>query len=166
MGTFPNGGSSEAFAINSSGQVVGFAYTRRGNRHPFIWSSATGMQDLEAASAPDYATATAISSIGQVVGYSIYSGPFLWSSNGGMQPIGMSPNGINASGQSLDTTNCRTGTMLPYGQGRQGLVAIRHSRRRVVWVRVGNWSMHLRSTMQAGLSVRAPTPPASPRGFF
>src|SRR5690349_16640749 len=40
------GGSSEAMAINNSGQVVGWSLTSDGSMHPFQWISGSGMQDL------------------------------------------------------------------------------------------------------------------------
>ena len=64
------GGLSAASGINASGTVVGFSYTPGYLQHAFLWTQGGGMQDLT----PDLtstggATATAINSSGEVVGY-------------------------------------------------------------------------------------------------
>jgi len=45
IGGLPGSTSTVPFAINSSGQVVGFSNTSLGGR-AFIWSSITGIKDL------------------------------------------------------------------------------------------------------------------------
>ena len=55
------------------------------------------MRDIDPLGGFDNSRATAISSLGQVVGTSL-NGSFIWSSSSGMQPLAMdSPDGINAA---------------------------------------------------------------------
>jgi probable HAF family extracellular repeat protein len=109
LGFLPGGGTSYAYAINSGGQVVGYASTSgsSGNNHAFLWSSGGGMQDLGTlGGALSYANA--INAGGQVAGYSSTgsnSHAFLWTSGGGMVDLGTLggsasyANAINAGGQ-------------------------------------------------------------------
>jgi probable HAF family extracellular repeat protein len=46
LGTLTTLGQSWANAINSAGQVVGAANPEDSNPHAFLWTNATGMQDL------------------------------------------------------------------------------------------------------------------------
>ena len=95
---------NNAYAINSSGQVVGAS-----GPHAFLWDASTGAQDL--GTLPDHqrSEAGAINNSGQVVGTSSTPGPehaFLWSESTGMQDPGIpgSPRAINDSGQVVGTS--------------------------------------------------------------
>lgn len=90
LGTF-GGDQSQAFGINDSGQVVGYAVTATGQEHAFLWTEENGLRDLgtlggAASSARD------INNSGQVVGYAMtISGQrhaFLWTSQDGMIDLG------------------------------------------------------------------------------
>jgi probable HAF family extracellular repeat protein len=110
LGTL-GGSSSDAAAINDSGQVVGWADTSAGSSHAFLYSAGT-MQDLGTLGGSD-SQAYAINASGQVVGWSSivagYQRAFLYT-NGTMQdlnsliPAGsgwvlMYPTSINKKGQ-------------------------------------------------------------------
>jgi len=100
-------GMSVATGMNDSGAVVGLSYNGAALQHAFMWTQSGGMQDLT----PDLtsiggATATAINSSNQVVGYFYPNGSrwpigFYWTQPGGLHSFG--PNGtvvqaVNASG--------------------------------------------------------------------
>jgi probable HAF family extracellular repeat protein len=111
LGTF-GGTTSDAYGINGDGQVVGDATTAAGTYHAFVYDNGT-MKDLGLAGTS--ATARAINSSGQIVGY-YYDGAyeaFLYSGGkvtdlgnlGGNYSAGY---GISSTGQacgSADTTS-------------------------------------------------------------
>jgi probable HAF family extracellular repeat protein len=66
LGTL-GGDYSQAFGINSRGQIVGSSYTASGEVHAFLWEKGE-MTDLGTLGG-DHSQATAINSRGQVVGY-------------------------------------------------------------------------------------------------
>src|ERR1700723_3113439 len=88
------GNLSEASGINDAGALVGMAYNGLSQQHAFLWTKGSGMQDLT----PDLtssggATAVAINSSNQVVGYYFPNGGnnsvgFTWTQDGGLQNIG------------------------------------------------------------------------------
>ena len=69
LGTFPDGGNSEASAINTKGQIVGWAYTKLGFQHAFLYSGGK-MIDLGTLTGGQYSFATGINDNGEIVGYS------------------------------------------------------------------------------------------------
>jgi probable HAF family extracellular repeat protein len=89
------GNLSGAKGINNSGAVVGLSYTAASTQHGFLWTQGGGLQDLT----PDItsnggATATAINSSNQVVGYYFPNGSldtlgFVWTQAGGLQNLGL-----------------------------------------------------------------------------
>ena len=92
-------GSSAAYAVSNARQVAGVAYTAVGD-HAFLWSAATGMEDLGALPDPieGVSVGYGINDRREVVGS---SGPdsraFLWSASTGMRTLGpVQPNGPNA----------------------------------------------------------------------
>ncbi len=70
---FPGSNSSEAQAINNNGQVVGFSANSAGS-HAFLWTRASGMQDLGVLPGDTESKARGISDSGQVIGWSVGSG--------------------------------------------------------------------------------------------
>lgn len=105
LGTL-GGDTSQAFGINTQGQVVGQAKLDAQIYHAFFWDGET-ITDLGTLGGPQ-SIATDINDAGQVVGVSHYSGSenraFLWQ-NGVMQNLGTvggdesSASGINSAGQ-------------------------------------------------------------------
>jgi probable HAF family extracellular repeat protein len=85
---------SSAKGINNSGAVVGLSYTAASTQHGFLWTQGGGLQDLT----PDItsnggATAVAINSSNQIVGYYFPNGSrntlgFVWTQAGGLQNLG------------------------------------------------------------------------------
>ena len=84
---------SIAYGINSAQQVVGVTYTSGTTiQHAFLWTAATGMQDLGTLGG-GYSAAYGINEIGEVVGNSLTlsgeSHAFLWTPAAGMQDLGV-----------------------------------------------------------------------------
>ena len=68
LGTL-GGPHSNAYAINDSGQVVGWSYVASGKMHAFLWTLKEGMRDLGTLGGAD-SVAKSINYQGQVVGNS------------------------------------------------------------------------------------------------
>jgi probable HAF family extracellular repeat protein len=100
------GGLSNASALNDSGSVVGYSYTSANLQHAFLWSSANGIEDLTPNLTGNRgATATAINSVNDVVGYYYPAGStlpvgFLWTQSAGLTELGSTdtlPFAVNTS---------------------------------------------------------------------
>jgi probable HAF family extracellular repeat protein len=117
LGGFGGGNVSEGYAINTIGQVAGYARFANFNAHGFKWTKRTGLVDL--GSIPpktNFSVAEGINSFGDVVGYSDYNQYLqqhgvLWSHgtftdmgalNGGTDS---QANGINDLGQIAGWSN-------------------------------------------------------------
>ena len=80
LGALPSGQylpSSIAADINASGQIVGTSMSSTGHYHAFLWSSGTGIEDLNGTDDPDGTRAVAINDDGTVVGAHAHNG-FIW----------------------------------------------------------------------------------------
>jgi probable HAF family extracellular repeat protein len=106
LGALPGDDSSEGFAINDNGDVVGRSY-HSSVFSAFLWTSSGGMQNLGAFPGDSLAEARGINNAGQVVGKSCGSQcrAFLYTPGQGMQDLGnlgglnSTALGINNSGQ-------------------------------------------------------------------
>jgi len=87
-------GMSMASGVNDAGAVVGLSYTEADTQHAFLWTQAGGMQDLTPnLTSIGGATAVAINSSNEVVGYYFPNGTynpvgFTWTQDGGWQDLG------------------------------------------------------------------------------
>jgi probable HAF family extracellular repeat protein len=110
LGTLEDGNTSEAFAINDLGQVVGAADSPMYGRQAFIWDDVNGMRPIGTLGG-NSGYARAINNSGQVVGYSqVAAGgnhAFLWDEASGITDPGTCPD--------ADTTTA-------YGINEQGLI--------------------------------------------
>ena len=102
LGTLAGRTDSAAFAINASGEVVGYSTRPRSTTEAFLWTKATGMQGLGFLPGGDYSIAEGINRFGRVVGQSatnlnqgLYA--FIWSKTTGMKSLGKLP-GYDSSG--------------------------------------------------------------------
>ena len=100
-------GLSVATDINDSSVVVGLSYNSANLQHAFLWTQSGGMQDLTPSlTSIGGATATAINSSNEVVGYYYPNGShlpvgFSWTQAGGLQdlgPAGTVVHSVNDSG--------------------------------------------------------------------
>jgi len=103
LGNYP----SAANAVNASAAVVGISHNVAQQAHAFLWTQATGMQDLTPdVISPLGSVATGINSSNEVVGYYYPDGStkvegFTWTQAGGLQnlgPAGTLPMAISDSG--------------------------------------------------------------------
>ena len=85
---------SAASGVNAARDVVGMSHTAASLQHAFFWTSASGMQDLTPnLTSAGGATAMAINTAGEVVGYYYPNGAsnvvgFSWTQAGGLQSFG------------------------------------------------------------------------------
>jgi probable HAF family extracellular repeat protein len=110
LGTL-GGEFSGSFDINDGGQVVGFSDVNGGSSeaHAFLWTKASGMEDLEILPGDTDCAAYGINGIGQVIGVS-GTRAFIWTRQRGMRDLNRliparsgwvltSATGINMRGQ-------------------------------------------------------------------
>jgi probable HAF family extracellular repeat protein len=95
-------GFSVATGINDSNTVVGLSYNSANQQHAFLWTQAGGMQDLTPSlTSIGGATATAVNSSDEVVGYYYPNGSrlpvgFSWTQAGGLQDLGAAGTVVHA----------------------------------------------------------------------
>jgi probable HAF family extracellular repeat protein len=88
----PDGEEIHLNDLNNRGQIVGYLRANGKPRRAFVWSKATGMQDVPIPDAAE-TMATGINDMGQIVGSRCASLPgpwsvFLWDPNAGVQDLG------------------------------------------------------------------------------
>jgi probable HAF family extracellular repeat protein len=99
-------GMSVATGMNDAGAVVGLSYNGANQQHAFLWTQAGGLQDLTPnLTSIGGATATAINSSNEVVGYYYPNGSrlpvgFSWTQAGGLQDLGPSGTVVEAVNDS------------------------------------------------------------------
>jgi probable HAF family extracellular repeat protein len=89
LGTLPGDTHSDAFSINTRGEVVGYSSGPVGAR-AFLWTRSGGMEDLGTLPGGDFSRALSINDRGEVVGTSdtsLGARAFLWTRSGGMQDL-------------------------------------------------------------------------------
>ena len=98
IGTFDGSNTeSNAYAVNNTGQVVGYSETATSPSHAFIWTPSVGFTNLGTLKGDVASAAYALNSTGEVVGYSAPGGlapagseehAFSWTTSGGMVDLG------------------------------------------------------------------------------
>ncbi len=103
LGLLPgSNNSSFAYDINNLGQVVGYGNSSTGEDRAFLWTSGTGMQEIEGLLPNDSGRsyANAINNVGQVVG-DVFSSEghiaFLWDPKDGVSSLGNLANGTGST---------------------------------------------------------------------
>jgi probable HAF family extracellular repeat protein len=95
------GTGSDAFGINSKGDVTGEFFVSAIKAHAFLWTAAGGMQDLGLLPGGTFSVGLAVNNSDEVVGYGDGTGfkqhAFLWTASGGMQDLGALGSMANAS---------------------------------------------------------------------
>ncbi|MCP4245584.1 MAG: hypothetical protein GY778_00905 [bacterium] len=118
------GAGATATAINSAGDVVGYAFTGETDDfgqelvHAFLYTDASGMIDLGVLPGDEHSFADYINDAGHVLGWTLSSQyertDFIWTPQSGMREllplmdlggewVGCQPTGINARGQIVGT---------------------------------------------------------------
>ncbi|MFM2089580.1 MAG: hypothetical protein RLZZ127_69, partial [Planctomycetota bacterium] len=110
LGTF-GGESSDAYAINNLGQVVGIAQRPDGASRPFVWSLATGLRELPGLAPNRDGHAYDLNDFGLIVGRSMdadgISKPVAWRFTGGVaaSPLALTGFSANATGEARSINN-------------------------------------------------------------
>lgn len=118
LGNLPGGYYSQALAINSRDEVVGFSNAKDGNWHGFLWTKRTGMLALPFLPGGNSASANAINEWGLIAGGSASKSSStiatLWSGTGRVEALGTLPGqgwssafAINDSGQVVGWSGFR-----------------------------------------------------------
>jgi len=111
------GGNASAYAINNSGQVVGYFDTMtNGVAHAFVWSpSRHHTRDLGTLGAGKVSVANAINSLGQIAGFSSTSDnsathAVVWDGKGGIVDLGTLSGGINSYAYGINVQGAVVGS--------------------------------------------------------
>jgi probable HAF family extracellular repeat protein len=122
LGTL-GGGFSQAVAVNSAGQVVGWGIAGDGAEHAFSWTQAGAMIDLGTLGGSS-SRALAVNDGGEVVGQAQdlygYEHAFSWTPAGGMVDLGTLGGSssqavaINNAGQIVGTSDTGSGGATPF----------------------------------------------------
>jgi probable HAF family extracellular repeat protein len=107
------GGDTYAYAVNESGQVVGYSYIATPGAdvgyHAFSWTANSGIVDLGTLGG-DSTQAVAVNESGQVVGYSNTGHAFSWTANGGMVELGALADDVNSRATAVNNNGEVVGT--------------------------------------------------------
>ncbi len=100
----PDDMTSWAYAINSSGKVVGTIASKTGRDRPFVYTPGKGVLDL----APYLARGVAINDSGQIAGTGLDNLPAVWDEAHGLVSLG-GLGGTSGSGQDINSSGQVTG---------------------------------------------------------
>jgi probable HAF family extracellular repeat protein len=107
------GGDSSAYAVNESGQVVGYSYIAAPGAdveyHGFSWTAHGGIVDLGTLGGVS-TQAVAVNESGQVVGYSNTGHAFSWTATGGMVELGALADDVNSMAIAVNNNSEVVGT--------------------------------------------------------
>jgi len=150
LGTLPGGTQSSAFAINNLGQVTGTSSVDSGlANHAFLWTSSTGMLDLQPAGLGS-SWGFGVNSLGHVTGMFIGSNAhanpraFYWTGQTGMQDLAVLPGWDTSAGEGINNLDEIAGSL----QGFDGK-SISHA---VLWTPSGGggWGVKDLGTLPGG----------------
>jgi len=100
LGSLPGYVTSDAYAVNATGVVVG-TLSGSGTTSAFRWSQGTGMQPLAGLPGGVSTAAVGINASGQVVGYS-GNRAVLWSPAGAILDLGTLPGAVGAAATAIN----------------------------------------------------------------
>ena len=107
------GGDSYTYAVNESGQVVGYSDIAAPGAdveyHAFSWTASGGIVDLGTLGG-DSTEAVAVNERGQVVGYSNAGHAFSWTANGGMVELPALADDVNTIATAVNNNGAVVGT--------------------------------------------------------
>ena len=113
LGTL-GGGSSYAFGINDSGQVVGYSEVGT-THHAFTWTASGGMVDLGTPPGCTWSQGEMINASGEISGEAINSNrrqvPAFWSPSTGWVVFGETPETSGSYGLGINDAGMMTGQM-------------------------------------------------------
>jgi len=116
LGRLASSATSIAHDVNDRGEVVGFAETRAGQPHAFLWTAADGMRDLGTLGGT-VSMALAINNRTEVVGSS--GRAFLWTEQAGIVDVG-TLGGRTSCANDINDLGCIVGVSQTGASDRRG----------------------------------------------